>query len=174
MNDYAWLSIQKKTQKSPEGRHVSFYTRWKLLLPNTLQTLTWWACIQSGLCLSYTSTCTSVKLLWLRQAYWIHRYKSYFKKSMLTNVKRKRWFWGHFCFNFLSSFSFTEVLLDTIFLFMYTLSRSMKLIICSSPGDHFYILSLCSYCRVYIWASNNILDFGLFIWSALFNHLIFQ
>lgn len=105
---HGFQSSKNSTQKSPEGRHVSFYTRWKLLLPNTLQKLTWWECIQSELCLSYTSASASVKLLWLRQAYWIHWYKSYLKKSMLTNVKRRRWFWGHFCFNFLSSFSFTE------------------------------------------------------------------
>lgn len=84
MITHGFQSSKNSTQKSPEGRHVSFYTRWKLLLPNTVQILTWWDCIQSGLCLSYTSTCASVKMLWLRQAYWIHWYKSYFKKNQCS------------------------------------------------------------------------------------------
>lgn len=160
-----WLRMAFNPAKTQHKNHLkggmSASTQDKSSAAKHCAELTWWACIQSELCL-YTSTCTSVKWLWLRRAYWIHRFKSYFKKSMLTSVKRKkRWFWGHFCFSFLSSFSFTEGFTWHNFLiYVYPLQIN-ETIICSSPGDHFYILSLCSYCRVYIWASNNIIDFGL-------------
>lgn len=95
---------------------------------------------------------------------------------MLTNVTRKRCFWCHFCssFIYLPLISW-QVLLATIFFRVYACSRSMQLIICSSPENHFYILPLSSCCRVYSWATDNMLcSLACLLCLLQFNHLIFQ
>lgn len=177
-----WLGMacnpsETQHKKTPEGRRVNSHTRLNLLLQNILQIITW-----RGPHTLRAIPVTHKYLHIFRKCFSWSRYTestdiSYFlTKSLFTNVRRKRWFGCHFDSNFIFlPLVSWKALLATIFLYVYALSRSMQLIICSPSEDPFYILPLSSYCRVRIWTKDNILYSLVCLFGLLhFNHLIFH
>lgn len=89
---------------------------------------------------------------------------------MLTSVRRKRWFWCHFYFNFIFLPLVLWKVLFASFLICVWPFQISAAILRPSPEDHFYILPLSSYHKVCIWVMDNILYSSLFIALVNFNH----